>query len=292
MASKKKTTVTYVDEETHTLVDEPVPQNPAKRPLRSRCFFIRTYIPPPALKRFLKSAPYIQHWIYINHDRDVHTSDDKLGELKESHCHVIVYFYEAKTVSAVQRVFDRYSLSITDIGDKMEKTHVEITNDKVSAFRYLLHLDDNQVKYEFEELVFDDWQYWSRFQYTDGMTDAVRNITLEIIDDMNKGVDYYTLIQRYGDYLTKNVKSIEHLRLRCWQERQQVEFEKNFAEILLNSAWFTPEDVDLFRRMLEYVNNAYISTTNRQLTFYLTAVNTPMEKFIQNHCITDGKKNQ
>lgn len=275
------------------LVTESIPQHKDKRALRSRCFFVRTYINPNALKRFLTSSPYIQHWIYILHDKDVHTDEKRLGELKEPHCHILLYFYEAKTTSAVERLFDRYSLSITEFYEEMEKTHAEITIDKVASFRYLRHLDQpDQHQYEVEELVYDSWKYWSRFQYTEGMTDCVRNIGLEILDDMNAGVDYYTLQQRYGDYFLKNVKNIEHLRLRCWQERATVEFEQDFAQILLDSAWYTPEDVDKFRDMLEYVNNAHISRYNRKLTFYLTAVNTSMEKFIQNHCITEGKKNQ
>lgn len=292
MAKKKENKVYRVDEN-NQIVEEKIQPHKDKRVPRSRCFFIRTYINPNALKRFLRSAPYIQHWIYIVHDKDVHKTEERLGELKTPHTHLVIYLYEAKTVSAVQGLFDRYSLSLTEDGSMFEKTDVRITGDKVQVYRYLRHLDNpDRYQYGVDELVYDSWKYWSRFEYTEGMTSADRNIGLEILDDMNSGVDYYTLQQRYGDYFLKNVKNIEHIRMRCWQERAQVDFERDFAEILLNSAWYSVEQVEMFRNMLEFVNNAYISNTNRKLTFYLTAVNTSMEKFIQNHCITDGKKNQ
>lgn len=82
--------------------------NKAFQDKRSRSFCITTYIERNSLERFLKSSPWLKHWAYCEHDKDM----DEKGNLKTSHIHVILYMYNSKTSSAVKKLFDRYSAQI------------------------------------------------------------------------------------------------------------------------------------------------------------------------------------
>lgn len=184
---------------------------------RARAFALVTYIDTQYLDKFLKRAPWVRNWAYCTHDRDVNSDNTP----KEKHTHVILYTYEAKTSSAVKKLFDRYSQEVyANSGTEPQNTTSQICHDVVSQYRYLLHQDD-KGKYQYEPAcrITDSTPYWYELELKAGLTAFDSNPALAVIDDIMSGVSAREMASRYGrDYI-----------INCDRYRkfaQRVEFEQ------------------------------------------------------------------
>ena len=291
MADEKREKQWSMDEN-GSIVYARAPLDKRKEPPRPRCFFVRTYIDVNALYRFLKYSPCIQHWIYCVHDKDIFLDGEKKGQPKASHTHVLLYFYNGKTLSSVQKMFDRYSLSLTSDGSLFEKSDVRITGDKIGSYRYLRHLDHRE-KYPYgrDELVCDDFVYWKKFEHTHGMTGCEENKALAVLDDLRAGVSFYEMTMRYGNYWTLHIN--QHLKSfeLCGHEMRELQFERDLAELLLNSGNFTDEQIADFNSMYLFLQLHFVNEYGRKMAFMLNEAE-HQNLDIYSHCITEGKKNQ
>ena len=93
-AKEKKTEKSWADIPT-------TQQNHTHKQPYSRKFCLRTYISPDKIEIFLRTSPWISHWCYTTHDKDV--DDD--GNTKISHTHILLYTYSQKTASAIKKNF-------------------------------------------------------------------------------------------------------------------------------------------------------------------------------------------
>lgn len=140
------------------------------KPTRDRKFSLTSYIRPEQLEILLRRSDWIQHWAYCTHNKDVLAD----GSLKEVHTHVILYTYNAKTSSAIRKIFDRYAVEICKEGEKPQNTLCQVCSDMVSAYRYLIHADQkNKAQYEPLERVCDDYAYWQKLEESCGYNDVM-----------------------------------------------------------------------------------------------------------------------
>lgn len=148
---------------------------------RARNFACITYHTEDVIKSVLELyAGAINHYVYICHDKDY--KDD--GTLKEKHYHVILSFYNARTVSAVRKLFP-----------SNQNTLAQIVHDKTAMFAYLTHEDEpEKVQYDKSLVVCDDMNYWDKLS-TVGEND---NRTLSLLEDIIKRVPLREMVLRYG----------------------------------------------------------------------------------------------
>lgn len=141
----------------------------SKQP-RDRKFSLSSYIRPERLEVLLRRSDWIQHWAYCTHDKDVLAD----GSLKEVHTHVILYTYNAKTSSAIRKIFDRYAVEICEEDEEPQNTLCQTCSDMVSAYRYLIHADQkNKAQYEPLQRVCDDYAYWQKLEESCGYNDVM-----------------------------------------------------------------------------------------------------------------------
>ena len=127
--------------------------NPLEK-VRTRKFCLTSYIDRSLLEKFVKQSPFIQHWALCSHDRDIEwdivadkpiilNPDTGEPKIKEFHTHLLLYTYDAKTSSAVRKIFNRLSAEhYTPLGLPLQNTLCQPCTDMVSQWRYLIHQDE------------------------------------------------------------------------------------------------------------------------------------------------------
>lgn len=138
----------------------------------------------------------IKHYAFICHDKDL----NEKGELKERHFHVILQFYNARTVSAVRKMFPSEQNSLA-----------QIVFDKSAMFAYLTHEDKpEKMQYPIEAVTADDMDYWQSL----GVVGEADSKTASILSDLLAKVPLMTMVARYGrDFVINYSKYVEFARL-------------------------------------------------------------------------------
>lgn len=230
-----------------------LPLNPG----RERQFWIRTYIEPIHVEKFLKTEPWIHHWATCYHDKDFNEQHLPVTP----HSHILLYTYDGKTASAVLKRFDGLSREIYK--DNPQQTRCEICFAPVRCYRYLLHLDDiDKHLYSPDELHSDNPLYWKKFEQTDGMNGA-HNVALSMFQDMKKGVKTVTMLERYGMNFARMRGNIQNLVEQDYYENRQpnyynrYDYKNEYVSILKcdTNCPYTNEQIELFRRMFEYAES-------------------------------------
>ena len=111
----------------------------ANSPLRSKSFTMELY--PEWNEVFYNIIAYVKQfkYAYIIHDKDI--KDD--GQLKKTHCHVVILYGGRRTLSSVQNEYKKWGL---------EPRFVETCNER-AMLRYLIHKDDlDKYQYSREEI--------------------------------------------------------------------------------------------------------------------------------------------
>lgn len=223
------------------------------KPRRTRKFCLVTYIDVGHLDNFLRNSPWVQHFAYCTHDRDV--NDD--GTPKQSHTHIVLYTYDAKTSSAIKKIFDNYSAEVyRHLDTEAQNTLVNECHDVTAQYRYLRHLDDpKKTQYAENEVYMDELPYWNNLSVTHGMTDSARNCGLAIFDDMINGVDTYTMIQRYGKEYIYHIAHYEKAFSKMLNEQRRATFKgfQDMCEFALADSTFTDKELKNFFVVLSYV---------------------------------------
>lgn len=140
-------------------------------------FFIMTYLNPadftPTLKRDV-----VKHYAYIHHDK----------EDCEPHYHIILLLNNAKTISAVKKMFP-----------SGQNTFVQVLIDKVGAFDYLTHENDEgeKFKYDKKNIVSDNYNYFYDICIGNEKDDKDER-TIAIIDDILAKMPARQLLFKWG----------------------------------------------------------------------------------------------
>lgn len=157
---------------------------PSNKERSSRKFSLVTYLTEEQLRDVLNSHyRQIKAWAYAYHDSD--KNDD--GSLKVKHCHVILYVYNASTVTRIRkwfRAFDSDGKEITTTG--------QICDDLSSMWDYLIHAD-NPEKFQYPDSIRCSNDRY--FFMDDSPND---DNSLSIIDDLLSDVSIYEMVSRYG----------------------------------------------------------------------------------------------
>ena len=234
----------------------------------SRRFFLRTYIDPSVLDKFLKTCPWINKWAYCVHDKDLNED----GTPKTRHTHILLYTYSHKTASAIEKNFDRLDSETRAEGALAEKTHVEIMRSTVVAWRYLLHLDDaDKHRYSDNERICNDVSWWITYERTDGLNDASNNVGLQMFNDRLNGATVLDMTTKYGKEWLYHQKQIDdNIRLHCNEVRYNatIPFDKQLLELILNSSNFNRQDIAIFNTVLAYVQRNCVETYGSPIDFY------------------------
>lgn len=229
---------------------------------RVRSFFVRSYIPFDDLCHFLRYAHWVQHYALTCHDQDVWTAEDekndpkhKAGQPKEKHTHVILYTFDGKTPSSVQKLFDRLAKSINP--EKPEGTRVELPTSVTSAYRYLRHLDDtDKFQYPSEALISDDPVYWAKHDETDGLNGS-DNAGYAMVEDILNGTPEREMSLRYGKEYIYHATHLHASADRIRYEEQRFDVTPALVDAILDSAPFYEVDKIKFKEIFSYIQNAF-----------------------------------
>lgn len=246
-------------------------RSPQFKDKRSRKFCLSSYIDVRALEPYISTQSWVQHWAMCTHDRDL--KED--GSIKETHTHILLYTYEAKTASAIKKIFDRLSNQVylgTDTPP--QNTNVQVMYDSASQWRYLIHKDDNEkVQYDEKERICDNFAYWHNLEKKQGLTDSTENSGLQVVTDILEGATTMELIERYGkDYIYHAKAYKECIRDINYEEHikthQGIDFVE-FFPFLINESPFTIEEKRSFERMLRWIQSECYFTYNSVIDVYL-----------------------
>lgn len=127
-------------------------------------------------------------WIYIYHDKDN----------VESHYHILVNTYNAKTSSA-----------ILSWCRSEQNVFAETIHDKCAAVHYLTHDNSDKATYSPDALVSDNLDFWLALSRNDDFSDDGLRL-LSLIDDFNNpDIPLRVLVGRYGRDFVYHYKDIE-----------------------------------------------------------------------------------
>lgn len=195
---------------------------------RSRCFSLSTYLNEGQILRcLLNHVNQVRVYAYAYHDKDVYPeNDDRAGELKEPHTHILLITYSATTLSAVRRWF----YGFTDEDGEQINTLGQICKDKYAYYDYLTHSDPNsrnegKYRYPDEIIKCNDYEFFA------GHSQAELDSANLIIDSMMKGVDYQTLRRRFGRDFILN---FDKYKFYC--EQEEVHGKYNLTEEWVKNA--------------------------------------------------------
>lgn len=255
MAKTNKTALQF-DQEKKQIVEKPIKKQKSKdaEPPRVRKFCLISYIDRTAIERFLKRASWVQHWAICTHDKD--TLED--GTQKELHTHIVLYTYNAKTSSAVRKIFDRYSAELyKDSDTPPQNTLCHECIDIIAQYRYLIHLD-NPEKYQYDEQQrkVDDVHYWYNLEGTQGMTDKEENTAYAIFCDLRAGTSTEDMVIRYGrEYGINSRRYKDLVRDDIWERSRANSLvpKADMIKMILDASPFKQEDKDKFWMVLSYV---------------------------------------
>lgn len=221
-----------------------------KEEKRSRRFCLVTYIDRDELERFVRRCDWIQHWALCTHDRDL-TSE---GEPKQLHTHLLLYTYNAKTASAIKKVFDRYSAEFYGT-ENAQNTLCQIMHDSGYQWRYLIHKDDKD-KYQYSEELrkCDDFAYWHKLDITEGMTDSNTNYGMAILEDVLSGVSSLDLCRRYGKEYIYHATHYKNVAYDVTFEHNRSTFQGmiDMCNFALADGHYSNVQICLFLEMLAY----------------------------------------
>lgn len=158
---------------------------PSKKEPTSRKFSLVTYLSEQQLKDVLFAhSDQIKAWAYAYHDKDVNED----GSLKVVHCHVVLYVYNASTVSRIRKWF-----RALDSDGKEVTTTGQICSDIYGMWDYLIHAD-NPEKYQYPESVRNS----NLPEFFSDDSNSLDDNSLSIVDDMLSGTSIYDMVSRYG----------------------------------------------------------------------------------------------
>ena len=265
---------------------------------RTRKFSCSTYISPKALEKFLKGSPFIQHWAYCSHDKDIseNAQGDKIIDMetgepifKEFHTHFLLYTYEAKSSSAVRKIFDRYSTDVySGEGQVMQNTFVEPCNDMVSQWRYLIHADNpEKALYHPDERICDDVVYWGHLEKTNGLNDANDNKYHHILQDVMRGMSPFELSQKYGYAYIANVQKFDYLirKIDMFSHLQRGLTLKECFQFGLANSTYSQEDLNKFFIMFDYLQSDIFLYTGVNIDKIPLNQYLSLSKEIKNTCL-------
>lgn len=142
---------------------------------------------PPEGGCFNEILKQCKHWAYIFHDKD---------ENKVPHYHFLVYFPNAKTLSA-----------ILTLHTSEQTVRVYAQRDRKQRFQYLTH-KGNPDKYQYPDtdIVCDDLSYWS--SVADDTVATTGYKAASMIEDLLNGLPLMDFFTRYGVHAMLNIDRI------------------------------------------------------------------------------------
>lgn len=157
---------------------------------RFRNFSLVTYCSPEQVQAVMHAHDkQLKAYAYILHDKDT----IEIGELKTSHCHVIVSLVNNTTCEAVRNWFRGF----VDNRGLPVNTLAQSCHDIFAAFDYLTH-NTEQAKSDGKYLYSDsDIVGFNLDFFKDDTKQEIDNLTLAITDMLN-GVPLADVLQRYG----------------------------------------------------------------------------------------------
>lgn len=264
---KKKEKVFVVQDGQLQEINVPKPKttNP-----RSRKFALITYIDRDSVIDFLKRSEWVCHWAVCRHDRDINSD----GSLKKLHTHILLYTYDCKTSSAVNRLFDNFSNELYRNTDTdVQNTLCETCSDVVSQYRYLIHADDDdKVKYEVIERITDNEHYWRNLDLSAGMNSVDSNKALAMFDDYIAGVPIRDMMARYGQNYLMNYPKLKMMREDFYYEseyRNKADSIDDIIKNVLEDAVYPKAVVQGFYQVLDYLQREILIKYNNVIDFYL-----------------------
>lgn len=156
---------------------------------RSKNWKLICYLPfDVALERVcqLVLKNYVRYYAIALHAKDL----DDLGNLKESHCHIIINLYNARSQQEICSHFVDVSLNAGNC------LGLPVTNKKLDC-EYLWHKNDlDKYQYNVDDVVSNNIMFWL------GDSIDYDEQCYCILQDMLKGVDLLVMVKRYGrDFL-------------------------------------------------------------------------------------------
>ena len=212
----------------------------------------------------------VHHWaISPIHDKDVWTESDEkenaehiAGTPKTPHRHVLVVFKDAKTKSACEKWFDRFSeeLSHSKGVERFEHTKSQLCTDLCLQYRYQLHLDNaDKYHYNASDRIVDQNVFWINVDSTDGQ--SADNLGRQMVDDIIGGATTYDMICTYGKeyiYHKKHLDAVvEQVKIDTGLAPKPLKLDDWLIDAYLKSANYDSKSIDLFHRMLEVVHIRY-----------------------------------
>lgn len=234
----------------------------------SRKHTILTYIDPKHLIAFLKQSSWVEHWAYCYHDKDVWTADDeklnaehKANTPKTAHTHIVLYTRDAKTSTAICKLFNRFSVSVYG-KDKAQNTRAEYCTDICAQYRYLIHADDpNKHAYDVNERVVDDPKYWDK--YHRGIIDTP-NYGYTMVNDLLQGVPYRMMCERYGKEFIYHARYIEDCaqKIRLEEACTNSPISDELIKVVLKASPFYQGQIDEFFKIMDYLKETFHNEFN------------------------------
>lgn len=170
------------------------PAEPKKTAVKSfdrqsgRLFAVVTYASLPYISEVMhRRKETVKYWCAINHDKDT----DENGNLKIEHRHIIIETFNPSTIGTIRNWF---FFAVDEKGETVTTT-AQLVKFRKLAVDYLTHEHDpTKHHYNPEEIVnFPDTINISGVQPRND-----EDTTLNIIDDMLKGLSTFQLVRRYG----------------------------------------------------------------------------------------------
>lgn len=228
---------------------------------RARRFSCVSYIPIEDLEKFLKRCAWVQHWAMIYHDKDD----------KEAHTHILIHTYDNKTVSGVQKNFQRLANDLNK--EQPQNTMVEKCNDSHSTYRYHRHLD-NPEKYQYpeNERRVDNIDYWRQVCNTDNLTETPNNSGLSMVQDILDGVSTRAMCERYGKEYIYHSSYLQKTALSISREERQPQIVDFLNEGIIMSMLYSDEcplprlKVECFRDVVAYLKSKLQYETGEKMT--------------------------
>lgn len=198
----------------------------SKRPYM---FGLVTYLDEASIiKVLLAHTEQIRAYAYALHDKDVYEDDDeRAGELKEAHYHIVICTYNGHSVNAILRWFRGFF----DEEGKSINTFSIIYKDKFQAYDYLDH-SNAPDKYQYPHSIVQSNNH-DFFNVEDMDTGN------SIIEGMIKGVPYSTLRKRFGTHFVLNFQKYkyyleEELVMHHYDPEQEFVFDAQKQRFLNN----------------------------------------------------------
>ena len=272
MPKKRKTQIVFEENKdgVKVLTEKPIERNENFKARRSRKFCLISYIDRHALERFVISQEWIQHWAMCSHDRDI--KED--GTVKGFHTHILLYTYDAKTSTAIRKIFDRYSAEVYQYEDvKPQNTLCQECHDMPYQWRYLIHKDNpERAQYEEIERICDDFSYWHKMETTLGMTASDTNSGLAMVEDILAGTSTREMCRRYGRnyiYHVPHLMNVAHNIAKEEFNGGQWDFKEVCSLLLDGTNKFSEEYKYIFFMILDYIKSECITQYNAKVDFYL-----------------------